>query len=118
MKTRTLPTLLLLFIFACKNTSNSQAKDQKFDKAKWAETDGVDYPHRNGMLNDFITSYKLNGVKKDSLVNLLGLPDRTDSSFLFYKVAQERWGFLPIHTKTLVVKLTADSLVEWRKIHK
>ena len=92
-------------------------KPQKFDKTKWSTRDEQDYPYRDNMLNDLMTNQRLHGLKRDSLINLLGAPDRLDSSYLFYRIAQERVGSFPIHTKTLVIKLTKDSTVEWRKIH-
>ena len=69
------------------------------------------------MLKDLMTNHELHGVKKDELVNLLGPPTRTDSSYLFYLIVQERFGFLTLHTKTLVIKLADDSTVTWLKIH-
>lgn len=77
----------------------------------------MDYPYRDKMLKDLITNHLLRGVKKEELVNMLGQPGRSDSDYLFYTIAQERLGFFPLHTKSLVIKLTKDSTVEWRKIH-
>ena len=77
----------------------------------------MDYPYRNEMLKDLVYNVALKGSKKEEVIDLLGQPDRSDSSYLFYAIAQERIGFFPLHTKTLVIKLTKDSTVEWRKIH-
>ncbi len=118
MQKRNLLSLFFLCFLACKNSGqDNQAKQEKFDKIKWATKEGPDYPYRDKMLNDLISNYELHGTKKDSLVHLLGSPDRSDSSYLFYRIAQERLGFFPLHTKTLVIKLTKDSSLEWRKIH-
>jgi hypothetical protein len=88
-----------------------------FNKTKWATKDGRDYPYRDKMLKDLMTNYQLHGLKKDTLEKLLGPPDRTNNGYLYYTIAQKRLGFFPLHTKTLVFKLTTDSTVEWRKIH-
>lgn len=77
----------------------------------------MDYPYRDNMLKDLLAKDTLHRVKKDSLLSLLGSPDRRDSNYLFYMIAQRRLGVLPLHTKTMVIKLTKDSAVEWVKIH-
>jgi hypothetical protein len=117
MQIRSLILFLLLSCFGCKNTEDKPEEEQKFDKMKWATKKDQDYPHRDKMLKDLMTNYKLHGIKKDSVVHLLGQPNRSDSGHLFYTIAQERFGVFPVHTKTLVIKLTKDSTVEWRKIH-
>ena len=114
MQMRNLILPVLLLCFGCK--TKKQESQEKFDKTKWAVQEDLDYPYRDAMLNDLMNSYELHGVRKDSIYNLLGSPDRTDSGYLFYKVAQQRLGYFILHTKTLVIKLASDT-VEWRKIH-
>jgi hypothetical protein len=114
MQIKNLLSVLLLCCLACKTEKKEQ--QEKFDKTKWSTMDEMDYLYRDAMLNDLMNSYELHGVRKDSVLNLLGSPDRTDSGYLFYKVAQQRLGFFILHTKTLVIKLSNDT-VEWRKIH-
>jgi hypothetical protein len=89
----------------------------KFDKTRWSLQGDDNYPYRDKMLNDLVYNVKLKGLNKQEVIDLLGPPDRIDSSFLFYKVSQKRIGFFPLQTKSLVIKLTKDSIVEWRKIH-
>ena len=115
MKKSNILILCSLCFLACKNKQD--ISEEKFDKIKWAINQDMDYPFRDKMINDLITNYKLHGIKRDSLVNLLGSPDRSDSSYLFYRIAQQRLGLIPLHTKTLVIKLDIDSSVAWRKIH-
>lgn len=114
-------SLLLLFfacLIACKNsTSGDNRQKLAFERIKWTTKDGLDYPYRDKMLDDLMNHYELHGVKKDSLLRLLGSPDRIDSNYLFYQISQQRVGLFPIHTKTLVIKLNSDSALEWRKIH-
>ena len=77
-----------------------------------------DYPYRNKMLKDLIASDTLKRLKKEEIINMLGEPDRIDSAYLFYPIAQERLGFFPLHTKTLVIKLSNDSTANSVMIHK
>ena len=112
--------LFLLFLGNYLLTKNRRqdVSQEKFDKIKWRTKDGRDYPYRNGMLNDLVYNQKLKGLKKEEVLNLLGQPNRTDSNYLFYTIYQEFLGDIPVpvHTKTLVIKLAQDT-VEWRKIH-
>ncbi len=110
--------LLLLFCMACNSyTEESANKEIAFDEQKWKEKKDRDYPYRHAMLDDLIASKKLKGIAKREVMNLLGQPDRTDSSYLFYRVSQKRLGFWPLHTTTLVIKMAGSDSVEWVKIH-
>jgi hypothetical protein len=110
----------LSVIYSCTDNikqSDTNISQEKFDKIKWRTKDDNNYPYRENMLNDLVYNVKLKGLKQNEVLVLLGLPDRIDSSYLFYRVAEKRIGFFPLSTKTLVIKLTKDSIVEWRKIH-
>ena len=110
--------IIFLFFIACKNKDKKQ-EEQKFDKSKWGSQVDKTYPQRNLMIKDLINNHTLKGLKKEEVYNLLGEPSRTNNGYLYYTIDQQffpntSW---PIHTKTLVIKLTKDSTVEWRKIH-
>jgi len=110
-----------LSIFSCNDNVQRQSINNprhKFDKTKWVKKDNDDYPYREEMLSDLVTNDTLKGLKKEEVIQLLGQPDRSDSNYLFYNVAQQRIGIFPIHTTTLVIKFNKDNIVEWRKIHK
>lgn len=109
----------LILIYSCNNGIKKTETNTslRFDKTKWSIKYEDEYLYRNNMLKDLISSQKINGLKKYELIDLIGQPDRIDSSYLFFKIAEQRIGLLVIHSKTLVIKLTQDSLVEWRKIH-
>ncbi len=118
MKMKNPLTLFLLCFLGCKSGSNEKLeKLEKFDKVKWANGDGQHYPYRDAMLKDLMTNYVLPGVKRDSVLNMLGTATRVDNNYLFYRIAQERLGFFPIHTKSLVIKFAGDSTIEWVRIH-
>lgn len=110
----------LSFIYACTSVDKKLGptiNQEKFNKIKWSIKEDNEYPYRDKMLNDLIVTIKLKGLKKKAVIDLLGQPDRINSDYLYYKIAVQRIGFFPIHTKTFVIKLTTDSTVEWRKIH-
>jgi hypothetical protein len=112
--------LLLLFLIcclACKNTKQEQQQEEEFDKLKWATKNDAGYPYRDKMLKDLMRNHELHGVEKDSLVHLLGTPERTNNGYLYYRIDEDHLGFLTLHTKTLVIRLTPDSTVMWLKIH-
>ena len=117
MQVRKLLVIFLLCFVGCKSKNIQQ--NEKFDRIKWATKQDREYPYRDKMLTDLMTNYELHGIKIDSVPKLLGPPNRTDNGHPFYLVVQKYFPntSFPLHTKTLVIKLTKDSTVEWRKIH-
>ncbi len=118
MQIKNLVALLFLCCLSCKNTK-TDIKQEKFDKAKWAALSGTEYPYREQMLKDLVESYTLKGMKKEEVLEMLGQPNKTENGYLFFTVSRKYVGntLWPLSTKTLVIKLTKDSTVEWRKIH-
>jgi hypothetical protein len=123
-------SIQLLLLVALVVTGCSKEKEEKptkadsvsvaaiaFDTTLWAIRQGENYPHRDRMLGDLINNRKLRGLNRSEIKAILGEPDRTDSTYLFYRITQKRIGFLPVHTKTMVIKLAADSTTQWVKIH-
>ncbi len=125
---------LLFCCFACNHTHDEKPEkadnktkvdtmdrelktDSKFDKKKWSLKNGKDYTYRDDMLADLMHDPHLRELKRDAVINLLGQPDRIDSSYLFYRVSEEHIGFFTLHAKTLVIKLSRDSSITWMKIH-
>ena len=113
MQLRSFIAVILISCLSCKD----KKQEERFDKIRWATKNDMDYPYRDKMLKDLMTNHRLHGLKKDSLVSLLGQPSRSDTFYLFYTIEQQRLGFFPLHTKTLVFKFTKDTTVEWVKIH-
>lgn len=117
---------LAVFAFVCVILTISGIRDSNrkpetvmaFDAAKWKTKKGDDYPFRNKMYLDLLTNAKLKRLKKESVIEMLGEPDRMDSDYLFYRINQEHIGFFPLHTKTLIVKLSNDSTANKVMLHK
>lgn len=107
-----------LLIHSCGNRDNKpESLSAAFDKEKWRTKIQDDYPFRNEMIPYLITNDTLKKLNGRQVLNFLGQPDRTDSNYLFYLVNKKKIGFFTLHSKTLVIKLKPDSMVEWRKIH-
>jgi hypothetical protein len=111
---------LLIFLF-CMLACNSKKKDAtplKFNTTNWMVREDDQYPYRDRMLNDLIDNVRLHKLKKEEVIKLLGPPTRSQNGHLYYLIKQDFIAnTLPMHTKTLVIKLDKDSMVEWRKIH-
>ena len=122
---RFLVLILLLACLACSDkkqeeldaTAPETKQDITFDASKWKIKEDRDYPYRDSMLKDLMSNDTIRQFKKADILDLLGEPTRIDNNYLFYMVAQNRFGFWPLHTKTLVIKLYADSTINWMKIH-
>jgi hypothetical protein len=118
MRIKTFLIILLLCAAACKS-KKQEAKEIPFDKTKWLVKEEKQYPYRDQMLNDVIKNYTAHGIKRDSILKLLGPPTKMDTGFLFYRISQSFFLNIPhpIHTKTLVIAFNPDSTLKWRKIH-
>ena len=114
--------LFLLFSFAIVNAvlnvrNRESEKGIAFDKAKWETKKGSDYPYRNKIVKELMATDTLKRLKKEQILTMLGEPNRSDNAYLFYTIAQERLGLFPLHTKTLVIKLSNDSTANSVMIH-
>jgi len=107
--------LTLLILFACKSKTETK---EVFDKTRWQATEGNIHPHRNKMFDDLMQKRPWVGKNQQQVLQILGQPDRSTPGYIYYTVKQEFVvEHFPMHTKSLVIKFGADSLVEWAKIH-
>jgi len=90
-----------------------------FDKAKWNAKNGADYPYRDKMVNDIVYNDTIRTLDKIEILDLLGEPSyyRNNKNFLYYTIKQKRLISWPLHTKSMVIKLSEDNTIEWIKIH-
>lgn len=127
MKTKVVVLFLLICCLACNNERETHAPNMEtkpesemaFDKTKWQLKDGKDYPYREKMLNDILYNDTIRGVNKNEILALLGQPswERENKQYLYYMIKQKRLLSWPLHTRTMVIKLTKDNTIEWIKIH-
>lgn len=116
---------LLLIVLACNTEKDKKSAsvyhgaiaEISFDKTKWKFKEGLDYPYRDKMLNSIVYNDTVRALNKDEILDLLGEPDRSNDGYLYYMISQRRLGFWPLHTKTLVIKLSGDTTIDWIKIH-
>lgn len=116
--------MLLLCCYACSDDKTSESDPQiqdseselKFEKSRWSSKDGRDYPFRDQMLSGLIYNDTVRTLNKSEILELLGEPERSSEGHLYYMVAQKRIGSWPLHTKSLVIKFSSDT-IEWMKIH-
>lgn len=87
------------------------------DRKKWNVKDGSDYPYRELMLNDILYNDTIRSFKREDIIDLLGDPDRINENHPIYTIFQKRLWKWPLHTKTMVIKLSSDNSVEWIKVH-
>ena len=112
MQTIKLLLFLVLICSACSNKDEAKA-DIKFERAKWDIKDDDIYLYRKQMVNDLLTNYKWAGIKKDSVIKLLGQPDEIEEdTFLIYNFNQSPFGFAPFSSKQFIIELAADSTVK------
>lgn len=117
MPVKKLMIIFLVILASCKGKKND-VQLLKFDGVKWSAQTDNKYPYRDRMLKDLIDNYKLAGMHKDSILKMLGQPNRMDNGHYFYSITQTYLiENFPMSTKTFVIKLNNDSTVEWRKIH-
>lgn len=66
------------------------------------------------MLDDLLNNYTWAGIKKDSVIKLLGEPDEIeDDIFMLYHYEQKHlFGSFPLSTESFVIELDADSTVK------
>ena len=116
---------LLLQLVACQpdidkkgNTSIAASEPQvPFDAQKWGVRSGKDYPYREEMLSTLVYTDTLRKMTKDSILDVLGAPDRRNEGHLYYQISQTRLGPLPLRSKYMVIKLSSENSVEWIKIY-
>ena len=113
MQTTKFLLMLLLFCSACSNKDEASKPDIKFERTKWDIKDDANYTYRKQMVNDLLNNYNWPGVKKDSVLKMLGKPDEIEEDiFMLYDYEQKHLGSFPLSTKSLVFELSADSTVK------
>lgn len=102
---------------AVETLQKNKITDTVFNKDQWQTKDGKDYPFRENMVRDVIYNDTIRTLTKDQLLNLLGEPDYIRDQHLYYRIEESRLGNWTFKTKTMVVKIEADTSIVWIKMH-
>lgn len=107
----------LLLLAACSSKDKEAATrlpDIPFGKSKWSEkTKEGSYSFRKQMVNDVIRNYAWTGVKKDSVVSMLGKPDEVDHGNLLYHYERKPMlGGIGTAIESIVFEISPDSTVK------
>lgn len=104
--------LLMVICASCNKKKNVPLPDIKFERAKWEIKGELNYTYRKQMINDLLTNYQWPGLKKDSVLKILGNPDGIEEDvFMLYHYDQKYIGSFVLSTKSFVVQLAPDSTV-------
>lgn len=118
----TVISLIAICCFACGENQkpkehHTDSSAMPFDFVKWHMQVNSEYPFREKMYKDLVYSNMLKKLNRQEIFALLGQPTRTDSLYLFYRVAENKIGLFTLHTTTVVIKLNEQDSVEKVLIH-
>ena len=106
---------LLITIIAL---SGCDVKKQKFTTKGWDDGDGIEFPNREGMLDDLLATHKLKGLNYRQALGLLKYPQRSGvkQKSMEYEVVRKMDGIDTVYAKSLVLYLSPDSVVNNYKV--
>lgn len=87
--------------------SNREVVQVPFEKDKWNEKNGSEYPHRLTMVDALLYTDTLRQLEKSSILSLLGEPTRINEDYLYYRLDQTSLGLMTLRTKTLVIQINS-----------
>ena len=88
-----------------------------FDQTLWQTGKDGKYPFRAQMVDSVLYNDTIRSLNGEEILELLGDPDKVNEGHLYYTISQRKLGAWPLHTKTLVVKLSDENSIEWIKLH-
>jgi len=98
--------------------SGCQVKHEKFTTKGWDDGDGLEFPRREGMLDDLLATHKLKGLTYRQALGLLKYPQRNGvgENSMEYEITRKMDGIDTIYAKSLVLYLSPDSVVNNYKV--
>ena len=112
----TLTKLVLMLLLFCSSCNGRGEKisglDMQFDRLKWDAKKDHQYTFRKHMIHDLLKNYQWGGIKKDSVIIMLGQPDDIDGGNLMYSYDRRPvLGGLGTTIEAIVFELAPDSTV-------
>ena len=106
----------LMIIFCLCFLSACGIDQLDFEKSKWNESVDGFYKFRELMSSDLMENHLENGMTYQELTDLIGGPENfanlKENSIGYTLMEDYGWDIDPVETKTLMIELTADSLVQ------
>ncbi len=99
-----------IMLFAVTGCSNAK----KFDREKWNYGDGLNFPLRDEIVDNLLTTHQLKGMTYRQVIDTLGRPQRRDTLQLSYQIIDNSFEYSrkkPIHKKSLILYFSRDSVV-------
>lgn len=100
-------------------------KQVEFEQSKWSENIDGFYKFREVMVKDLMEKHLKRGMTYKQITDLIGKPEiysNLKTNIIGYTLMEDYgWNIDPIETKTLLIELTTDSLIQnlkvehWRK---
>ena len=95
-------------------------KQIEFDQSKWNKSVDGFYQFREAMAKDLIENHLKKGMTYKKLTDLIGKPENIANlkeNTIGYTIMEDYdWDIDPVKTKTLLIELTTDSLIQNFKI--
>ena len=111
---RRLMIICFCFFAACSN------KQIEFDQTKWNKSIDGFYEFREVMVKDLMENHLEKGMTYEQLTDLIGKPENIanlKANTIGYTIMEDYgWDIDPVETKTLLIELTTDSLVQNFKV--
>lgn len=118
--------LLVLMVFSfigCKSDSESTTPKQEetakvvFNKQQWLVAKAGKYPYRDAMVNDVLYNDTIRSLNQQQIKTLLGTPEKEVDNHWYYLIDNSQLGSWTLHEKTMVIKFTSATKIEWIKLH-
>lgn len=105
------PVVFILFLLFLACADDKTPKDQPpvveeaFTSDGWKQQVDGAFPNREKMLGSLMESDTLRGMDRAEILELLGHPLREENNHLFYRIREDKIGFMTLRTRTLVIVL-------------
>lgn len=115
--------LMLLFCLCVFNACGDTQIE--FEKSGWSQRSDFTYTFRESMVEDLMENHLEAGMTYEQVTDLLGEPEtlsHSEENTIGYTIMEDYgWDIDPVERKSLMIQLTADSLVQdfrvshWKK---
>lgn len=105
----------LILVCACLFAS-CENKEMKFEQSKWNQSFDGFYKYRESMVKDLMNNHLKKGMTYNEVIALIGKPENIGNlevnTIGYILMENYGWDIDPVETKTLMIELSKDSLVQ------